>query len=155
MKKFKRIFEKRNIWRTIQRHKPTKIPNQAGPLCKSFFFQSLTLFVHSSFSFFTLRVLKSLALLLVSRVFLQALTMTFLAEWGDRSQLATIVLAAREDVVAVIIAGLLGHFICTGLAVLGGKMIATKISVRNVTIAGGVVFLIFAATAFFMDPNEG
>jgi putative Ca2+/H+ antiporter (TMEM165/GDT1 family) len=81
--------------------------------------------------------------------------MTFLAEWGDRSQLATIVLAAREDVVAVIIAGLLGHFICTGLAVLGGKMIATKISVRNVTIAGGVVFLVFAATAFFMDPNEG
>ena len=31
-----------------------------------------------------------------SRVFIQSLTLTFLAEWGDRSQLATIILAARE-----------------------------------------------------------
>lgn len=32
----------------------------------------------------------------VSRVLLQSFTLTFLAEWGDRSQLATIILAARE-----------------------------------------------------------
>ena len=32
----------------------------------------------------------------LSPIFLQALTMTFLAEWGDRSQIATIILAARE-----------------------------------------------------------
>jgi putative Ca2+/H+ antiporter (TMEM165/GDT1 family) len=34
-------------------------------------------------------------------------------------------------------------------------MIAQKISVRTVTLVGGVVFLFFAATAFFMDPEEG
>ncbi len=32
----------------------------------------------------------------IPKIFLQALTMTFLAEWGDRSQLATMILAARE-----------------------------------------------------------
>lgn len=32
----------------------------------------------------------------VPRIFLQAFTMTFLAEWGDRSQIATVVMAARE-----------------------------------------------------------
>lgn len=90
----------------------------------------------------------------LSRIFIQAFTMTFLAEWGDRSQLATIVLAARENVSAVVIAGLIGHGICTGLAVLGGRMIAQRISVRTVTLIGGVVFLLFAVTALFMDPNQ-
>ena len=95
----------------------------------------------------------SLLYTMLSRIFIQAFTMTFLAEWGDRSQLATIVLAARENVSAVVIAGVLGHAFCTGLAVLGGRMIAQKISVRTVTIVGGVVFILFAVTALFMDPN--
>ena len=80
--------------------------------------------------------------------------MTFLAEWGDRSQLATIVLAAREEIKGVVVAGVLGHALCTGLAVMGGRMIAQRISVRTVPLVGGVVFLIFAATAFFMDTGE-
>jgi putative Ca2+/H+ antiporter (TMEM165/GDT1 family) len=33
---------------------------------------------------------------LISRIFIQAFTLTFLAEWGDRSQLTTIILGARE-----------------------------------------------------------
>ncbi|XP_068221101.1 putative divalent cation/proton antiporter TMEM165 isoform X6 [Palaemon carinicauda] len=91
-------------------------------------------------------------LTVVSRIFWQALTLTFLAEWGDRSQIATVVMAAREDVYGVIVGGLLGHFLCTGLGVLGGRMIATKISVRTVTIIGGVTFLIFAVSALIMGP---
>ena len=81
--------------------------------------------------------------------------MTFLAEWGDRSQLATIVLAAREDLSAVILAGLLGHFMCTGLAVLGGRMIAQKISVRTVTLVGGVVFISLLLQHFSWTPKMG
>ncbi|CAH1102330.1 unnamed protein product [Psylliodes chrysocephalus] len=89
----------------------------------------------------------------VSRILLQAFTLTFLAEWGDRSQLTTIILGARENVYGVIIGGVLGHSACTGVAVLGGRMIAQKISVRTVTLIGGVVFLVFAFSAFFFDPN--
>ncbi|XP_042871917.1 transmembrane protein 165-like [Penaeus japonicus] len=88
----------------------------------------------------------------VSRIFLQAFTLTFLAEWGDRSQIATVVMAAREDVYGVIVGGLLGHFLCTGLAVIGGRIIATRISVRTVTIIGGITFLIFAVSALIMGP---
>nr|KAF7438196.1 hypothetical protein H0235_000587 [Vespula pensylvanica] len=76
------------------------------------------------------------------------------SEWGDRSQLTTIILAAREDVYGVVFGGILGHSFCTGLAVLGGRMIAQKISVRTVTIIGGLVFLLFALTALFINPTE-
>ncbi|XP_057313051.1 transmembrane protein 165-like isoform X2 [Hydractinia symbiolongicarpus] len=85
-----------------------------------------------------------------SPILIQAFTMTFLAEWGDRSQLTTIILGSRENPLGVAIGGTIGHALCTGLAVLGGRLIAQKISVRTVTLIGGVVFLIFAASALFL-----
>lgn len=88
------------------------------------------------------------------KIFMQAFTMTFVAEWGDRSQITTIILAARENLWGVILGGIIGHSICTGLGVLGGRIIAQKISVRTVTIVGGVVFLIFAITSSIWDPND-
>lgn len=91
----------------------------------------------------------------ISPIFVQALTLTFLAEWGDRSQLTTIVLAAREDPYGVAVGGTVGHCLCTGLAVIGGRMIAQKISVRTVTIIGGIVFLAFAFSALFISPDSG
>nr|XP_033801148.1 transmembrane protein 165 [Geotrypetes seraphini] len=91
----------------------------------------------------------------ISPIFVQAFTLTFLAEWGDRSQLTTIVLAAREDPFGVAVGGTVGHCLCTGLAVIGGRMIAQKISVRTVTIVGGIVFLAFAFSALFISPEAG
>ncbi|XP_042272510.1 transmembrane protein 165 isoform X1 [Thunnus albacares] len=91
----------------------------------------------------------------ISPIFIQAFTLTFLAEWGDRSQLTTIILAAREDPFGVAVGGTLGHCLCTGLAVIGGRMIAQKISVRTVTIIGGIVFLAFAFSALFIKPDAG
>jgi len=44
----------------------------------------------------------------------QAFIMTFLEEWGDRSQIATIALAASYNLFLVTAGGLLGHFLCTG-----------------------------------------
>lgn len=89
----------------------------------------------------------------LSKIFVQSFTMTALAEWGDRSQLATVILAAREDVYGVCVGGVLGHALCTGLAVVGGRLIATRISVRTVTLIGGVVFLLFALSALVMSPD--
>lgn len=83
----------------------------------------------------TKKVKPSIAAFLI-RIFIQAFTLTFVAEWGDRSQLTTIILSAREDYFGIIVGGIVGHSICTGLAVIGGRMIAQKISVRTVTIIG-------------------
>ncbi|EGD72346.1 transmembrane protein [Salpingoeca rosetta] len=88
---------------------------------------------------------------IVSPVFVQAFVLTFLAEWGDRSQIATIILGARENTLGVALGASLGHVLCTFIAVVGGRLLAQRISVRTVTLIGGVVFLLFALTSFIMD----
>jgi len=93
-------------------------------------------------------------LLAFSPILIQAFTLTFLAEWGDRSQIATIALGAKEDPIAVSIGATLGHACCTAMAVIGGRMLATKISVRSVTLVGAVVFILFAV-ANLVWPLEG
>ena len=77
-------------------------------------------------------------------IFLEAFILTFLAEWGDRSQIATITLATHKNPVGVTVGGILGHSVCTGCAVIGGQLLALKISQRTVAFFGGAVFLMFA-----------
>merc|ERR1712130_498685 len=90
----------------------------------------------------------------IFKLFVNTFTLTFIAECGDRSQLATIVLAGINDVVGVILGGCLGHAICTGGAVLAGALIARFISIRKITFLGALVFLGFAIASIFIDPNE-
>jgi putative Ca2+/H+ antiporter (TMEM165/GDT1 family) len=82
-------------------------------------------------------------------IWIQAFVMTFLAEWGDRTQISTIALAAANDPVFVTLGAILGHGICTVIAVIGGRLVAGRISERVITGVGGVLFLIFGITAYF------
>jgi putative Ca2+/H+ antiporter (TMEM165/GDT1 family) len=75
--------------------------------------------------------MANLAGLLLSPAWVQTFVMTFLGEWGDRSQIATIAMAAGQDYWYVTIGAITGHGICTGIAVIGGRMLASRISVRN------------------------
>lgn len=86
---------------------------------------------------------RNLCGLCFSPVFAQAFILTFLGEWGDRSQIATIALAAAHNIWLVSFGTILGHSICTGLAVLGGSWLAARISVKHVTLGGSVLFLLF------------
>jgi len=83
----------------------------------------------------------------------KALMLTFVAEWGDRSQIATIALAAAKDPLGVTLGGVFGHCLCTGLAVLGGRMLAAHISERAVALCGGLLFLVFAAHGVGYGPD--
>ncbi|KAJ6500408.1 hypothetical protein C8R45DRAFT_782919, partial [Mycena sanguinolenta] len=76
-------------------------------------------------------------------VFVQAFVLTFLGEWGDRSQIATIALGAAHNVYLVTAGTVIGHSFCTALAVMGGRYVSTKISVKHVTLGGAALFLIF------------
>lgn len=81
-------------------------------------------------------------------IFLEAFVLTFLAEWGDRTQIATITLAAGNNPVGVTIGAILGHAICAAIAVIGGRMLAGQISERTLTILGGCLFLVFGVVAW-------
>eukprot|EP00932_Pfiesteria_piscicida_P021725 SRR837773.8504.p1 GENE.SRR837773.8504~~SRR837773.8504.p1 ORF type:complete len:229 (-),score=39.47 SRR837773.8504:139-825(-) len=85
---------------------------------------------------------------------MQAFTLTFLAEWGDRSQISTIALAAAKDPIGVMLGGSFGHCCCTSVAVLGGKYLATSISERVVVGCGGLLFLIFAIHGMIYGPSD-
>ena len=91
---------------------------------------------------------------LFTPILIKSFTMTFVAEWGDRSQIATIALAAQKEPFGVIFCGIAGHCICTGCAVMFGQMISTKISERSVALVGGIVFLGFGVFNLVMGPDD-
>ncbi|URE01098.1 P21-Rho-binding domain [Musa troglodytarum] len=85
-------------------------------------------------------------------IFLESFILTFLAEWGDRSQIATIALATHKNAIGVAVGATLGHTICTSLAVVGGSMLASKISQKTVATIGGLLFLGFSLSSYFYPP---
>jgi len=87
-------------------------------------------------------------------IFLEALILTFLAEWGDRSQIATITLASHQNPIGVIVGACIGHSICTGLAVYGGEWLGKRISQRLVAFTGGFLFFLFAVINFLFTEVE-
>lgn len=112
--------------------------------------------------------------LLLSPAWVQTFAMTFLGEWGDRSQIATIAMAAGQDYWWVTLGAAVGHAICTGAAVVGGRAIAGRVSLKvgeyiypcrlyqapvfsqvrsanvfhSVTVGGAVAFLVFGLIYF-------
>ncbi|CAG0900941.1 unnamed protein product [Darwinula stevensoni] len=110
-------------------------------------------------------------------ILIQSFTLTFVSEWGDRSQLATIALTARQvksfvflglgfqasykeiistnyqNVWGVGLGSFCGQGLSTALAIIGGRMIAQKISVKIVTILGGFVFLSFVLSTLCFPPD--
>lgn len=92
---------------------------------------------------------RNLASFILSPVWIQVFVMTFLGEWGDRSQIATIAMAAGSDYWFVILGAIVGHGICTAAACVGGKLLAKRISMRNVTLGGSIAFFVFAVLYFY------
>ena len=74
--------------------------------------------------------LMNLLGLVLSPAWVQTFIMTFLGEWGDRSQISTIAMAAGQDYWWVTLGAIVGHACCTGLAVIGGRALAGRVSMR-------------------------
>mgnify|MGYP001099327891 CR=1 FL=1 len=76
-------------------------------------------------------------------VLVKAFALTFISEWGDRTQVATITLAAAHPPLGVITGVMLGHAICSAIAVICGKLIVGHISERLLVGTSGALFIVF------------
>ena len=76
--------------------------------------------------------------------FLTTAVLFFLAEMGDKTQLATVALGARyADVTAVTLGTTMGMLVSDGLAVFFGDHLIKRVSMKWVRIATALLFAIF------------
>jgi len=61
-------------------------------------------------------------------------------------------LATHKNAIGVAIGASIGHTVCTSLAVVGGSMLASRISQRTVATVGGLLFLGFSVSSYFYPP---
>lgn len=101
------------------------------------------------FKVFSMSCFKNLFSKKFSRAFIKAFALIFVSELGDRSQIATIVMSAKEKVLDVFIGANIGHMLCTMVAVIVGRYISNKIEMYKVLFFGGIVFMIFGILYIF------
>ncbi|WVF72625.1 hypothetical protein IAT40_007443 [Kwoniella sp. CBS 6097] len=87
---------------------------------------------------------RSAVQVMTNPVFAQAFVLTFLGEWGDRSQITTIAMGGAHSVPVIAFGTIIGHGLCTAGAVIGGRYLSTKISVKHISLLGAAAFIIFA-----------
>ena len=81
-------------------------------------------------------------------LFLLTLTVFFIAEIGDKTQIATVVLAAKYHALAAVVLGTtLGMMIANVPVILLGKAIAARIPLRAIRIITALIFAAFALLA--------
>ncbi|SMN19596.1 similar to Saccharomyces cerevisiae YBR187W GDT1 Putative protein of unknown function [Maudiozyma saulgeensis] len=88
--------------------------------------------------------LKRLASFVFSPIWIQIFAMIFVGELGDRSQISIIAMASDSNYWNVIFGAVVGHVLCNAMAVIGGRYLANKISIRTITLCGAFAFFVFA-----------
>jgi putative Ca2+/H+ antiporter (TMEM165/GDT1 family) len=80
---------------------------------------------------------------LMSPLFIQCCILTFIAEWGDRSQVATILLATSKSPVLVTLGCIFGHMLCTSIAIFFGKILSSQLNDRHLQFVAMILFMVF------------
>lgn len=82
------------------------------------------------------------------RVFVQAFSTMFIAEWGDRTQIAMIGQHASQPLIPVCVGSAFAFFLLTLSAVVAGSLLSgTKLQESTVHLIGAVSFAIFSLLA--------
>ncbi len=82
--------------------------------------------------------------------FLTTTVLFFLAEIGDKTQFATVALAAKYQNLVIVTAGTtLGMMVTDGIAVLLGDRIADKVQHRYLRLAAAIFFFLFGCASLY------
>lgn len=85
-----------------------------------------------------------------SKIFCECLWVMFIAEWGDRTQIAMIGQHASQPLIPVCVGSLLAFFLLTVSAVMVGMcMDGMKLSEKKVHLVSSMSFFVFAALALW------
>ncbi|HET8620667.1 MAG TPA: TMEM165/GDT1 family protein [Acidimicrobiales bacterium] len=86
---------------------------------------------------------------------LAAMGLVFLAELGDKTQLVALGFGARHRI-APVLAGVVAAYMATNLlSVVVGGLLGATLPTRAIGIAGGVLFLVFAAWTLLTGDEPG
>ena len=130
----------------------TLYPSQTSTLQRAS--EALQATPKTSLSAFVREGARNLCGLCFSPVFSQAFLLNFLGEWGDRSQITTMALAATHRTAIVAVGTSLAHLVCVAIAVTAGAMLAARLSVKHLTLGGAVLFLVFGASSAYQAWHE-
>ncbi len=88
--------------------------------------------------------------------FVTTVVLFFLAEMGDKTQLATVALAAQfKSVVMVTTGTTLGMLVADGFAVFLGERLAAKVQMRWIRWAAATLFFVFGGVALWSAARAG
>ena len=77
----------------------------------------------------------------------------FLGEWGDKSQLGTVALAATGNGMFIFLGAATALSLTSFLAVTAGSYLSDKIPERVIGFIAGGLFMLFAISAFYDSYN--
>lgn len=87
---------------------------------------------------------------ILQKPFYAGFMLIFLSEWGDKTQLSSVVLSLKYPLFSVLIGVMLALFILSLSAVYLGKFIVSKLSENMITKLAGTVFIILGIAALFI-----
>jgi Ca2+/H+ antiporter, TMEM165/GDT1 family len=86
--------------------------------------------------------------------FLTVAAAFFLAEWGDKTMLATITLASRyKSFVAVWLGSTLGMVVADGLAIVVGILLGKKLPEKQIKVGAASLFILFGLVTLCCDAG--
>jgi putative Ca2+/H+ antiporter (TMEM165/GDT1 family) len=84
-----------------------------------------------------------------SNPFIGGYALIFMAEWGDKTQVASALFATRYEALMVLMSVMTALIILSGISIYLGKLVLEKVDRRLMKKASGIMFMMIGFLSFF------